>query len=166
MSQSDVPTGQSKPAAEIVFLHRWSERKQHAREAVSRFPQPAEPAFIALPALTDSDMPSLESLNEISDYSLFFSPQVSLELRRQALQKLFHSPGFKNSDGLSDYSEDYTCFEPLGELITQEWRHRREVEAARLGVGLLPDGTTTPAEPVLSQADTSDLPVNGAERAA
>ncbi len=165
MSQPDVPTGQSEPAAEIAFPHRWSERKQHARETALRFPQPAEPAHTALPASTDSEMPPLESLNETSDYSLFFSPQVSPELRRQALQKLFHSPGFKSGDGLSDYSEDYTCFEPMGELITQEWRHRRQVEAARLGVGLLPDGATTPAEPLLSQADTSDLPVNGAERA-
>jgi hypothetical protein len=110
-------------------------------------------------------MPPLESLNETSDYSPFFSPQVSPELRRQALQRLFHSPGFKTSDGLSDYSEDYTGFEPLGDLITQELRHRQAVEAARLGVSVLPDGTTTPADRALSQADTSDLPVNGAERA-
>lgn len=165
MSQPDVPPGQSESAAEIAFLHRWSERKQHAREATLRSPQLLESAPAALPALTDSEMLLLESLNGTSDYSLFFSLKVSPELRRQALQKLFHSPGFKRSDGLSDYSEDYTCFEPLGDLITQELHHRQAVEAARLGVSALPDGTITPADPTLSQADTSELPVNGAERA-
>ena len=166
MSQPDIPTGQAEPVAEIAFLHRWSERKQHARETALRSLQPAEPAPTALPALTDSEMPPLESLNETSDYSPFFSPKVSPELRRQALQKLFHLPGFKSSDGLSDYSEDYTCFEPLGDLITQELYHRQAVEAARLGVGLLPAGATTLAEPVRSQMDKSDLPVNGTEDAA
>ena len=33
------------------------------------------------PALTDTDMPPIESLDESSDYSLFLSPKVSQELR-------------------------------------------------------------------------------------
>ncbi|WP_455222157.1 DUF3306 domain-containing protein [Kaarinaea lacus] len=70
--------------------------------------------------LTDEDMPPLESLDENSDYSAFFSPRVSETLRRQALQKLFHLPQFNISDGLNDYDDDYTQHEKLGSVVTHE----------------------------------------------
>jgi hypothetical protein len=90
------------------FLARWSERKQAARQGA---PLPAEPSILtteapaaaegapgpgpeppAERALTDADMPPLDSLDGHSDYSGFLSRGVSPALRRQALAQLFHSP--------------------------------------------------------------------------
>ena len=39
--------------------------------------------------LTDADMPPIETLTEDSDYTGFMSPEVSEELRKLALRKLF-----------------------------------------------------------------------------
>ena len=121
------PTPQS---SEAPFLRRWSERKVRAKEA--NLPAVTEPATEApIKELTDADMPPLETLDEKSDYSGFFTPKVSEALRRQALRKLFHTPAFNITDGLNDYDEDYTSFAALGSIVTQEMRHRMEVEAKR-----------------------------------
>ena len=123
------------------FLARWSQRKAQARTGVEP-PEPAtepvptaahEPAEPEVaPALTDADMPPLESLDERSDYSGFLSPGVSEALRRKALAKLFHSSAFNATDGLDDYAGDFTQFAPLGNLVTAEMRHRMEQAARRL----------------------------------
>jgi hypothetical protein len=83
------------------------------------------------PALTDADMPPLESLDENADYSGFFSPKVSENLRQLALQKLFSSACFNVCDGLDDYAEDFTSFEKLGGVMTADLRYRMEQEAKR-----------------------------------
>ena len=49
-----------------------------------------------------------------------------------ALRKLFHLPQFNFRDGLDDYAEDYTNFEPLGDIITADMRHRMERELKAL----------------------------------
>ncbi|MEZ5585204.1 MAG: DUF3306 domain-containing protein [Candidatus Competibacteraceae bacterium] len=116
------------------FFRRWSTRKQQAAaqpsikesEAVDT----AQPAPSS-PELTDADMPPLESLDEKSDYSAFFSPKVSAELKRLALRKLFHSAKFNVTDGLDDYADDFTQFAALGDVITQDMRHMMEVIAKR-----------------------------------
>ncbi len=116
------------------FLSRWSRRKQEAK-----IPEAMSPAPVAVPEedqeqeplLTDDDMPSIESLDEHSDYSGFLSPKVSEVLRQQALQKLFRSAAFNVCDGLDDYAEDFTNFEKLGDVITAELRHRLRQEAKR-----------------------------------
>jgi hypothetical protein len=92
----------------------------------------AEDSSTAGESLTDADMPALAALDEDSDYSVFFSPKVSEELRRLALRKLFHSPKFNVTDGLDDYNENYTHFASLGDRLTQDMRHRLQVEAKRL----------------------------------
>jgi len=80
------------------------------------------------PALTDADMPPIESLDEDSDYAQFLSPQVSTGLRRRALRKLFGLPRFQGSDGLNDYDEDFRRFTALGDMITYEMRRGPETE--------------------------------------
>lgn len=130
------------------FLARWSERKIRIRGGIDPGGVPsgpgADPAVASeeeateaedAPVLTDADMPTLESLDEGSDYSGFLSPGVSEELRRKALSTLFHSAGFNIADGLDDYDEDFTKFLPLGDIITSDMRHQME-EAAK---GLLAD---------------------------
>lgn len=83
------------------------------------------------PALTDADMPPLSSLTSESDFSGFLSPGVSEELRKLALRKLFSLPSFQVRDGLDDYDDDFTVFEPLGDTPTNDpWsaRQRRLAE--------------------------------------
>ena len=85
----------------------------------------------APPALTDADMPPIESLDEHSDYSGFFSPQVSEALRKLALRKLFRSSVFNVCDGLDDYDEDFRSFQALGDIVTSDMRYADELEARR-----------------------------------
>jgi hypothetical protein len=110
-----------------------AERQRAARESAS----PAEQAPDAAnettetaeatasppaPALTDADMPPVESLTAESDFTMFLSEGVSDALRRTALRKLFHLPEFNILDGLNDYDEDYTKFEKLGDVVTYHQR--------------------------------------------
>jgi hypothetical protein len=114
------------------FLARWSRRKQDAAEPEVAAELPAEVAAEEPAALTDADMPPLESLDENSDYQGFFSPKVTEALRQQALQKLFRSSCFNVCDGLDDYAEDFTHFEKLGNVVTAELRFRLQEEAKRV----------------------------------
>lgn len=139
------------------FLRRWSSRKTanatedeapiSAPVAEEIPPQPlsespseavADPATTAVDAtppedkvLTDADMPPLESLNSDSDYSGFLSRGVSRELRQLALRKLFSGAGFNLRDGLDDYDEDFTEFEPLGDIVTADMKYQQRLQAER-----------------------------------
>ncbi|HID82367.1 MAG TPA: DUF3306 domain-containing protein [Chromatiales bacterium] len=117
-------------------LQRWSRRKHEAEAEIDSeeldnkqmLESESEPEK---PALTDADMPPIESLDEDSDYSGFLSPEVSEGLRKLALKKLFHMPTFNVRDGLDDYDGDYTEFAKLGSLITADMKHMLEIEAKR-----------------------------------
>ncbi|HKK04333.1 MAG TPA: DUF3306 domain-containing protein [Gammaproteobacteria bacterium] len=122
------------------FLDRWSRRKQRARRGEAQLPEslagrtdqdsPAAPTGDRSVAPdTDSEPPPLESLDAESDYSAFFSPKVSEELRRIALRKLFGSGKFNLRDGLDDYDDDYRTFEALGDWVTSDMRSQLEREA-------------------------------------
>lgn len=109
------------------FLSRWSHRKNHNVEEDNQQQQSvvaeAERKEIAEEKLkTDADMQPIESLTEDSDYTGFLSPKVSEALRKQALRRLFHIPALNVVDGLDDYAEDFTNFEPLGDLVTEEMK--------------------------------------------
>ncbi len=126
-----------------AFLRRWSQRKAAAAkgelnesdkvEAPPRQPvaEPAPPP----PPKTDADMPPVESIDESSDVSAFFSSGVSEQLRQIALRKLFHLPKFNVVDGLDDYADDFTDFAALGDVITADMRHRLELEEKRVLAG-------------------------------
>ncbi|MCZ6732145.1 MAG: DUF3306 domain-containing protein, partial [Gammaproteobacteria bacterium] len=130
----------STPAPDEGFLSRWSRRKREAdapeqladvdaRAAESEIAQtPAGDTVESASAKTDADMPPIETLDENSDYSPFLSPKVSEKLRRVALRKLFHMAAFNIRDGLDDYDDDFTVFEPLGDTITADMRHQMERE--------------------------------------
>lgn len=125
------------------FLGRWSRRKaevlkeQEAPDLSVPVEAEAAPAPAPVeeepppPPPSDEDMPPIESLDEESDYSGFLSPNVSEELRKRALRKLFSSAVFNQVDGLDDYDEDFTKFEPLGDLVTADMKHQMEMEAKR-----------------------------------
>jgi hypothetical protein len=93
------------------FAGRWSRRKHAARAAGSEevreeaaapdAPAPAEPEPAA-------ELPSIDDLDETSDYTPFLAREVPVELRRQALRKLWRSsPALANLDGLNDYDLDF-----------------------------------------------------------
>ena len=139
---SNTKSDNTEHHKEDSFLRRWSARK--ARIAVEERSEPKKNIVAEIQdtpekpgeqpskqELTDADMPPLDTLDEHSDYSVFFSPKVSEELRRLALRKLFHSPAYNITDGLDDYAGDYTQFAKLGDVITQDMRHLAEVEARR-----------------------------------
>jgi len=123
------------------FISRWSRRKQERGKdpAVTPEKTPTADAIAEKPHLTDADMPAIESLTEDSDYSGFLSPKVSEALRKQALRKLFHSPGFNVRDGLDDYDGVYTEFEKLGDIVTADMRHQLDMEAQRCARQLAED---------------------------
>ncbi|MDH3631617.1 MAG: DUF3306 domain-containing protein [Gammaproteobacteria bacterium] len=126
-------------------LRRWSRRKQESAQeapaAEQAVPIDTEPSLgttapieietESRPALTDADMPPIESLDEDSDYSAFMSEGVSDELRNLALRKLFKAPVFNIRDGLDEYDEDYTYFEKLGDIVTCDMKHHIEMKEQR-----------------------------------
>ena len=84
-------------------------------------------------APTDADMVALDTLDANSDYAPFMSEGVSSELRKAALKKPFFSGKFAARDGLDDYDDDFTHFEPLGDTITSDMKfHARRKEKDRL----------------------------------
>ncbi len=108
------------------FPSRWSRLKRTRKQAVPGHaapdlpkeslgteagtearPPPADPES---EAAAPPDLPSIESLDEDSDFSVFMQEGVPEEQRRLALRKLWRlSPG--EIDGLDDYDEDYTIAE-------------------------------------------------------
>jgi hypothetical protein len=173
---SDTENGDApEDATEDLFLERWSKRKTAARKgetavdpllastAVELSEDDAAAEAEPPPALTDADMPPLESLDKDSDYSVFMSPKVSDQLRTQALRKLFHLPAFNITDGLNDYDEDYTQFAGLGGVVTHEMKRliKRELEAKTASeeqpLPIAEEETSLPAEEVVDkQADMDD----------
>lgn len=150
------------------FLARWSRRKRDARDGQTEtvdtpgVPEPApdakpvsqqEPA----PDKTDEDMPPLETIDETTNMGDFFSPQVSEELRRVALRKLFHLPKFNIVDDLDDYNESFRDFAPLGEMITADMRYHMERAEEEARANLDPSTGDEPgADPAQERDDVTD----------
>lgn len=85
------------------------------------------------PLLTDEQMPDIATLDSKSDVSPFFNRGVSAELRKAALRHFFSLPIHNIRDGLNDYDEDYTVWEPLGDVVTSDMKfHERRKEKERL----------------------------------
>jgi hypothetical protein len=171
------------------FIQRWARRKAEAEAAVTDAPADAPAAKFSSgaaedetdpseeappPALTDADMPPLDSLTGDSDVSAFFSAGVSEDLRRSALRKVFHSPKFNVCDGLDDYCDDFTDFPALGNIITADMRHqmmRKLEQLAALEETPEETLTETPEEssgavaaqprPVAEAGDTAESAVDG-----
>ncbi|MDP6080312.1 MAG: DUF3306 domain-containing protein [Arenicellales bacterium] len=124
------------------FYARWSRRKLESKtdsdvvdhSASTERDVDEEPA---VPALTDADMPALETLHDDSDYSGFLSPEVSDKLREVALRKLFHGKAFNIVDGLDDYDDDFITALPLGDIVTADMRHQAEIKLEKEKAALL-----------------------------
>jgi len=142
-----VNSANEETPADEGFFNRWSQRKRESSITPVEGEQAEVSADVALeeplpdtaevedakPILTDADMPDIETLNGDSDFSPFFSEGVSKDLRKLALKKLFFSGKFAARDGLDDYDDDFTYFEPLGDTVTSDMKfHRRRKEKLRL----------------------------------
>jgi hypothetical protein len=153
------------------FLSRWSQRKAMARDGVEL---PDEPELPEQPPVVDAagvdnppveaetgeaeaptELPTLESLDENSDYSAFLDKDVPPDLRQKALRKLFQSPKFNVRDGLDDYDWDFSNPEPLGDIVTAEMRYRIKAELERLARREL-DGDASDETAVAAVASDSD----------
>jgi len=154
-SHKDAVDATTDTGEQESFLARWSQRKNQARKGIdlpepdgehdpatdvvesrsgTTAPETAErPADLPVdPADATPELPPIESLDENSDYSVFLSSDVSTDVQRKALRKLFQSPKFNVRDGLDDYDLDFTNPEPLGDIITAEMRHRMRIELEKL----------------------------------
>lgn len=121
---------------EEPFVARWSRRKRESvavdePEVAAERDAPPEEEREAPPALTDEDMPPVESITEDTDVSGFLSAGVSETLRREALRRLFSMPKFQVKDGLDDYDGEYRSFTPLGDTITSDMKLQAERRQAR-----------------------------------
>ena len=121
---------------ERSFLSRWSRRKALRQEELDdevlvgteeTVTKTVDSAEESPPSPTDEDMPAVESLGADDNYGDCLSPKVSEQLRKAALRKLFPGARFNIRDGLDDYDEDFTYFEPLGDIVTADMRHREEM---------------------------------------
>lgn len=115
--------------SEKSIFARFEQRKQLVKnEALAdkhaELNQEQEIATESINALTDSDMPNIDTLNEDSDYSMFMSNKVSEVLKKKALRKLFLSPSINVLDSLNDYDEDYTTFKLLGDIIPHDLKQQ------------------------------------------
>ena len=167
--QSVTESGDGEP-----FLNRWARRKSVARTgddadtAADESPvegQEITDAAVAgedsqAPELTDEDMPILDSIDENTDMSGFFSPKVTRAVKKAALRKFFHSPVFNIVDGLDDYDDDFRNFEALGDIITSDMRGMMEREAERAREAMAKDGqegaTPSPSDVRAAQDDDAE----------
>ena len=140
-------------ANEEGFLSRWSRRKradQETRAAEERPSGPAAPPVetAGVPAETPvpPDLPSLETLDKDSDYTVFLQAGVPEAVRQQALRRLWTSdPVLANLDGLLEYGENFRAAFVDPEIVSTLYR---------VGEGMLDeppeppalDGSAPPAE--------------------
>lgn len=157
---------QDKQEQAAGFMQRWSQRKLDAQSLLDEsltdeknLPVSELKDTADIVAKTDADMIPLDQLTEESDFSDFLSPKVSATLRKHALRKLFHMPFLNVVDGLDDYAEDFTNFEPLGDIITHEMK--RMMAREKLKAEEKAKQEQLKEELRLAEANPNDLDDNG-----
>ena len=149
-----------------TFLTRWSRRKLGRGDpaqpvlANDGADQRTDEETVAPGEVADAALPSLDVLDENSDYSAFLSPEVTGEVRKSALRKLFRSAKFNVTDGLDDYDDDFRTFAALGDVLTADMRHRLEQEAEKARDSLAQQAREEVVEdnPVAEPGAEDDLP--------
>ncbi len=120
--------------SESSFFSRWSKRKAGLEPDAGAPPAeqaaaPSEPGKSSLrpqdasapavaeangaPAVGETPLPDIETLNGASDFSPFMAKNVPAEARNQAMKKLFADPHYNVMDGLDIYIDDYGKPDPL-----------------------------------------------------
>lgn len=91
--------------------------------------------------LVDADMPALDSIGPDSDVRAFLGRNISPELRRQALRKLFHQPKFNVICLCAEYAENYNNFTPMGSIVPHDLKRQLALQAERLARRALEEET-------------------------
>jgi hypothetical protein len=131
------------PNTDEGLFERWSRRKLAEHDStvepvdLSDYDTASPAPIEEVVPEPDVDLPPVETLDEKSDVSGFLSPKVSGELRKLALNKLFHLPKFNITDGLDDYDDNYRNFAALGDIITADMRFQIERAAEKAKQALL-----------------------------
>ena len=102
------------------FLARWSRLKRQKPAT----PETRESAPAKAP---EKPLPPVESLTPESDFTPFMQPNVSEELRRMALKKLFRDPQLNVPDLFEPYSGDWTVGEPIPSDMLAKLNQARKV---------------------------------------
>lgn len=142
-----MSTKKQAQTEEYSFLTRWSRRKQaqvaeqaeqtNKTAAVTHTTEIENPPLPTASIEEDSspkkaaELPDVATLNADSDYTGFLDKEVDRQLRKVALRTLFKQTQFNAVDDLDIYHEDYTSFEPLGDIVTHDMRYMEEVEKRR-----------------------------------
>lgn len=125
---SDLPAQHDDRS--VSFIQRWSQRKrqQHAATTEPPLTQDETPTHMAAPEppVSEEDLPSIESLHEDSEVSMFLGEGISETLQRRALRTLFQMGKFNVCDGLDDYADDYSVFQPLHDVLKAQ-QHLRDM---------------------------------------
>jgi len=112
-----------KRSADEGVLSRWSRKKlePHAEHDDETTPSPPEQQQD-----TEQDQ---ELTNENNDSTLaedavpiWQQEGVEADTKKSALAALFRQPEFQEVDHMNEYDEDFTSFNPLGKLVTQEMK--------------------------------------------
>jgi hypothetical protein len=155
MTKHPEPPADSPPETQGPY-RRWSRRKarkQHqAAQPLTESATPGAQVATGEATVAQAELPSLDTLDEDSQLGAFFAEGVSESLRRSALRKIFHLQRYNVCDGLDDYAEDYTHFEPLGEIMTADLRLRLEREQLKRAL----ENAGQIGEPVDSEADRGE----------
>lgn len=114
----------------VSFVQRWSQRKhqQHAKTEPTLAQDETKTNAVSPGSspISEQELPPIESLHEDSEVSMFLSDGISEALQRRVLRKLFHLGKFNVCDGLDDYADDYSVFQPLRDVLTAQ-RQLRDV---------------------------------------
>ncbi|WP_428245884.1 DUF3306 domain-containing protein [Ferrovibrio sp.] len=108
----------SKAEGSEGFLSRWSKRKAELRQQEQKQPvADSAPLPEAEEEIDLATLPSIDSLTNDSDFSLFLRKGVPLALRNAALRKLWLlEPSVVNYKALVEYNWDFTA-PGYGELL-------------------------------------------------
>ena len=155
---SDTPDNSNEH--DVSFLQRWSQRKQQHARPDSQLPESTAPPQDIPPEPTpvrEEDLPPIESLHENSEVSMFLSDEISETIRRQALRKLFHLGKFNVCDGLDDYADDYTVFQPLRDVLNVKRQILKLTEKLEQAEPDGPDAHTVAASESQQTTDAATL---------
>lgn len=121
VKQSEAQETPAPAVAETEKLHGVSAQNtsidggHHHKVAENARPEPTLPNSQA-----PTELPSLDSLTPQSDFSPFMAKDVDMQLRNQAMKKLFTDPHYNVMDRLDIYIDDYSVHTPLPiEVIRQ-----------------------------------------------
>lgn len=115
------------------FLERWSRLKKVADQ---------------LPADGIVDAESLlRNLGPDSDFGVFLREEVSEDIRRQAMKKLFADPHYNVMDGLDTYIADYSVSDPIPPEMLAGLRQMQDLVEPADAAGESPMLAETATEP-------------------